>query len=219
MNRMLSSALFASLLLLASNARAQEPERNSPSPRVFIVGDSHVFMLGPMLRERIEASGAHVLGYESRHGWSTERYRRAGDLRRVLTSRGRPDVVIVCLGGNDFVRSSERYSRDMRWVVDQAYAAGAQEVIWLGPATSNSPGRRRVAAVDARHAHNAQLQSEFLPTLHVRWIDSRPVTQRNHLRDGVHFTRTGYGDWTDGVFPELEDRLYAPPDPITKAIG
>ena len=56
----------------------------------------------------------------------------------------------------------------------------------------------------ARHEANAELQRELLGDLGVRWIDSRPLTQRDHRRDGVHFTRTGYSTWTAGILPELD---------------
>jgi lysophospholipase L1-like esterase len=193
--------LLASLSIsLASTAYAQET--GSP-PSVFIVGDSHVQRVGPMLTARLGRGGFRALGYESRPGWSTRRYREAGDLRAVLERSGRPEIVIVSLGGNDFVSSRERYAEDLGWVVSEARAAGARHIVWLGPASSDASAGERAASTAARHEANAELQRELLGELAVRWIDSRPLTLTHHGRDGVHFTRTGYVTWTDAVLPEI----------------
>lgn len=196
-----SAGIFVSLLLsLASRAEAQ----GAAVPSVFVVGDSHVEMVGPMLTARLGEAGFRALGYEARRGWSTRRYREAGDLRALLQRRGRPEIVIVSLGGNDRVSSPERYAEDLAWVVAQARAAGARQLVWLGPASSDASVGPRAAFTGARHEENAELQRELLADLGVRWIDSRPLTQTHHGSDGVHFTRTGYSTWTAGVLPALE---------------
>ena len=71
------------LLSLASRAEAQ----GASLPSVFVIGDSHVEMVGPMLTARLSETGFRALGYEARRGWSTRRYREAGDLRRLLERR------------------------------------------------------------------------------------------------------------------------------------
>ena len=101
--RRLSILLVAVATLFASTAHASTGE----SPSVFIVGDSHVQMLGPTLTHRLEDEGVTVAGYEARPGWSTARYQRRGDLQDVLEAAGRPEIVVVSLGGNDFVGSPE----------------------------------------------------------------------------------------------------------------
>lgn len=196
--RHLAGSLLALTVSLASTARADEP-----TPSVFVVGDSHVQMVGPMLTRRLARAGYRALGYEARPGWSTRRYRRADDLRALLERSGRPQIVIVSLGGNDFVSSRERYAEDLAWVVGEAKAAGARQIVWLGPATSDASASERAASTGARHERNAELQRELLAPLGVRWIDSRPLTLAHHGRDGVHFTRTGYATWTEGVLPAI----------------
>src|SRR5690606_38425301 len=131
-------------------------------------------------------------------------YREAGDLRALLERRGRPEIVVVSLGGNDRVTSRERYAEDLAWIVREARAAGARQIVWLGPATSDASAGPRAAFTGARHEENAELQRELLADLDVRWIDSRPLTRSHHRADGVHFTRTGISTWTAGVLPELE---------------
>lgn len=194
----LLGVLVPLLLSLASAAQAQEP-----LPSVFVVGDSHVEMVGPMLTARLGDAGYRTLGYEARRGWSTRRYREAGDLRALLEQRGRPEIVIVSLGGNDRVSSREQYAEDLAWIVSEARAAGARQIVWLGPAFSDASKGPRAAWTGARHEENAELQRALLADLGVRWIDSRPLTQRHHRRDGVHFTRTGYSTWTDGVLERV----------------
>ncbi len=193
---------FALGSLVLSLAPAVEAQASLPS--VFVVGDSHVEMVGPMLTARLSDAGFRALGYEARRGWSTRRYREAGDLRALLERSGRPEIVVVSLGGNDRVDSREQYAEDLAWIVGEARAAGARQIVWLGPATSDPSAGPRAAFTGARHEANAELQRERLGDLGVRWIDSRPLTQRDHRRDGVHFTRTGYSTWTAGVLPELD---------------
>ena len=188
--------LLASLVLtVASPAAAQR--------RAFVVGDSHVFVLGRALTRDLAPYGIDVVGWESRHGWSTAQYRRAGDLRELLEANGRPEIVIVSLGGNDEHETSDSYRDQIRWIVDEARAAGAERIVWLGPGTCDPSRGARAEAAESRHEHNADLQRDLVPTLGARWIDSRPYTHRDHRRDGVHFTRAGYALWADGVLEDI----------------
>ncbi|HJL18993.1 MAG TPA: SGNH/GDSL hydrolase family protein [Sandaracinaceae bacterium LLY-WYZ-13_1] len=204
--RPLAPFVLLALSLPAGRAHARDgvdgaPERATPG--VFIVGDSHVQMLGPMLTNRLEEAGVRVLGHEARPGWSTLRYQRRGDLREVLEAAGRPEVVVVSLGGNDIPASAEAYEAQLRWVVTQARAAGARHIVWLGPATSDASRGERARVVGARHERNADWQRALLPRLGVTWVDSRPMTRRHHGRDGVHFTRAGYRAWSAGVLSDV----------------
>src|SRR5512143_271601 len=107
---MRTSILAALVAILAcSTAFAQS------APRVFILGDSQTAGLGPVLSRELRQDGVPVAGYLSRHGWSTERYERQGDLRSILVSHGSPQVLVVELGGNDFVSSRDQYFRQLDW--------------------------------------------------------------------------------------------------------
>ena len=70
------------LSLMLSLAPAAAAQASLPS--VFVVGDSHVEMVGPMLTARLDEVGFRALGYEAGRGWATRRYREAGDLRSLL---------------------------------------------------------------------------------------------------------------------------------------
>ena len=203
--RLLAAAL-AAVALAAAPAAAQVHEE-AEAPGVFIVGDSHVQMLGPMLSRELTDEGYRVLGYESRPGWSTAAYVRRGDLREVLERAGRPEVVVVSLGGNDFVGREDRYREQLAWVVEQARAAGAVEILWVGPATSDRDASELADATGARHEHNAELQRGLLPELGARWVDSRPCTHDDHGRDGIHFTRDGYRTWSHALFHPVSETI------------
>jgi lysophospholipase L1-like esterase len=202
---LVAAAGLGAALSFTSDAAAEDGP--AAEPGVFIVGDSHVQMLGPMLAGRLEDAGVRVLGHESRPGWSTLSYRREGDLRRLLVARGRPEVVVISLGGNDRPGSEAAYRRQLRWVVEQARAAGARRIIWLGPAASAVERSARAARVGAHHEQNAEWQRALLPELGVTWVDSRPMTRRFHAQDGIHFTRDGYRTWVRGVLSDLARAL------------
>lgn len=214
MTRHLAAFLASLVLSLASSAHASDQVATPARPSVFVVGDSHVRMLGPALRDALDEDGFRFAGYLSRHGWSTLRYRQEGDLRAILEAAGRPEIVVVSLGGNDFVRSRARYEGDLRWIVDEAHAAGAREIVWLGPATSDVERSENARTTGARHERNAELQRELLPAMGVRWTDSRPFTVSHHGHDGVHFTRTGYSTWARGVLDDVEGAAHAEDEPL-----
>lgn len=207
--RLAAAALAALLSLVACPAFASTP---GEARSVFIVGDSHVQMLGPTLTHRLEDEGVEVAGYESRPGWSTRAYQRRGDLTEVLEQAGRPEIVVVSLGGNDFVGSEESYFAQLAWIVDHARAAGAEEIIWLGPAHTDAEAGEVAARTAERHERNANLQAELLPALGVTWVDSRPLTLEHHGRDGIHFTRSGYSAWAHGALPTVTDAVH--PDAV-----
>ncbi|GAB5549515.1 MAG: hypothetical protein SangKO_092750 [Sandaracinaceae bacterium] len=194
MTRLIVAAALClcALLFATSSAQAQ-----GDAPRLVVVGDSHVERLGPMLARRAEAAGLQSAGWLARRGWSTSRYVREGDLAAQLEARGRPEVVVVSLGGNDRPRNRARYQRQLAWIVRQAREAGAERVLWLGPASSDASRGPRAEMTRRWHENNADLQSEMMAELGVEWIDSRPVTHEGHGVDGIHFTGRGYVHWAD----------------------
>lgn len=208
---MTRSLLLASALLTLptlSTAHAQD------APRVVVVGDSHVERLGPMIARRAEAAGLESAGWLSRRGWSTRRYVREGDLAARLEEAGRPEIVVVSLGGNDRPRDLERYRRDLSWIVAQVRAAGGERILWLGPAASDASRGPRAEATGRWHERNAELQAELVPALGVTWIDSRPATHEGHGRDGIHFTGRGYVGWADHAALFLDESA-----PVTDALA
>ncbi|MBX3275763.1 MAG: SGNH/GDSL hydrolase family protein [Sandaracinaceae bacterium] len=185
---------LASTLPAAAHATADEAAR--PALAVRIVGDSHVARLGPRIERAVRDEGAVSLGYLSRRGWSTGRYVRANDLVDRMTENGRPDVVVVSLGGNDRCASRAVYAAQLARVVAAAREAGATRVVWLGPAASDGERSEYARHVADWHERNADWQRELLPAMGVEWIDSRPLTRGGHGADGIHFTPSGYDAWS-----------------------
>ncbi len=189
-------------------------------PKVVIIGDSHVEALGPALERRLPALGIDVLQSVARRGWSTDRYNRAGDVARLVTARGRPDAVILSLGGNGRPRSKSSYEPVLRQMVDAVRAAGVSRIIWNGPAKSIASVSAASADAHRRHEQNANWQRELLPSMGVQWIDSRPMTRTGHAADGVHFTlRSGYPAWADTLSHELAHAVASAPAPASRAPG
>lgn len=220
MQRLLLSGL---ILFTVGAPRGVLAQDETSETRVMIVGDSHVERLGPMLSRVVESSGMVALGSVARRGWSTRRFVEAGDLAHLLGSHGRPDVVVIALGGNDRPRDLERYREEIAWVVAQARTAGAERVLWLGPATSNAARGRHARRTGAWHEHSAGWQEQIVPSLDVQWIDSRPFTRRWHRSDGIHFTVRGYrgwarSAWTAADVPPVDRRSSASPPPLEASV-
>jgi lysophospholipase L1-like esterase len=185
------------------------------TPAVRVVGDSHVERLGPMIDQAVRDAGYESLGHLARRGWSTGRYVRTGDLRERLAEGGRPDVVVVSLGGNDRCASRIVYRKQLAWIVDEARAAGAERVVWLGPAASDVERSEYAEWVGGWHERNAEWQQEILPDLGVEWIDSRPLTRGGQSDDGIHFTREAYAAWCADALAQA--RLLPPCTPDERA--
>ncbi len=195
-------AVVLSLLPRPALAQTETPETSETdeaveTDRVVILGDSHAQSLGPLLEGVARGHGLRPLGTVARPGWSTKRYLRTGRLGELLTTWGRPGLVLIALGGNDRPRTREAYAAQLRQVVEAAWESGARRVIWVGPATS-SHARARATAL--RHDRNAAWQRAIVPGLGVEWIDSRPLTQAGHRGDGVHFTIAGYRGWARSLW-------------------
>ena len=173
--------------------------------RVVFVGDSHGEVLGPLLRTALLQRGATVPLVLANRGWSTSRYVASGELDRMRGAR--PDLVIYELGGNDGPVSAQAYAPALRAAVGAARAAGAREIVWIGPART-AEGATPDTAV--RHENNALYQESLLPQMAVRWIDSRRHTYGGHGRDGVHFSRAGYEAWAYGILDDLTESASSP---------
>ena len=194
------TALIALLLLtIPTAALASDADARAS---VMVVGDSHIERLGPMIDRAVERQGYQSLGHLARRGWSTARYVRQADLVERLTENGTPDIVVISLGGNDRCQNEARYREQLEWIVDRVREAGVQRIIWLGPAASDMERSERARWVGEWHERNADLQSEILPELGVEWIDSRPLTQRGHGVDGIHFTVRAYTRWMRSALRE-----------------
>lgn len=177
-------------------------------PNVALIGDSHAQAMWPRVRKDLGASAYSVVLTEANPGWSEASYRsKKPDLPSRLAS-ARPEVVVFSLGGNA-QKTGEAYAEDVRWLIAAAKDAGAQRILWYGPATS-------VASINldaaTRHERTAEIQKTLLPGLGVEWYDSRPLTMTDHRSDGVHFNGAGYDRWAAAVTSSILN-------PPTRALG
>lgn len=174
--------------------------------RAFILGDSHVGALGPMLLEAGRAIGWEPAGFLSNRGWSTAKYKNESAWREQL-SAARPDLVVVVLGTNDAAQGQQVYVQQLRAVAEAVRASGARQIIWVGPPSA------KARHIDERADRIAPWQQSFLPQMDVKWIDSRQMTFGGHAPDGIHFTRAGYRAWANAL---IDDMRGAPGVPVAR---
>ncbi|MCB9592550.1 MAG: SGNH/GDSL hydrolase family protein [Sandaracinaceae bacterium] len=201
-------------LLLLTTATPSLAMASEAHPTVRVIGDSHVERLGPMIDRAVAEEGYESLGHLARRGWSASRYIRENDMTERLTENGAPDIVVISLGGNDRCGNRVIYRKQLEWVVAEAREAGAQRIVWLGPAASDMERSETSQMVGTWHERSAEWQSEILPELGVEWIDSRPMTQDGHGIDGIHFTVRAYRVWCQGALAAAHLIDAAPADVV-----
>jgi lysophospholipase L1-like esterase len=151
--------------------------------QIYVLGDSHTGVLGPILAKRLGAR------YEAFSGYSTARAHAAAHIPSGQ------DVVAISLGGNDF---GDQSAARAALVAEVRQKNPGAQVVWFGPFHSTSPG------TDARHNQQAEAQRRQAGALGVSWIDTRHISNVPHTADGVHFTGTSYAKI--GAFMESELR-------------
>jgi lysophospholipase L1-like esterase len=165
--------------------------------RIALVGDSHAQVLWPVLRPSLTAQGHEVVLSLANPGWSEAKYLTT-DIGGQLRSAA-PDIVVFELGGNNQKMSEGAYVPDLQRLVAFAKDAGAKTVIWFSPfhATTGDTARR--------HEASSEMQSRVLPSMGVRWVDTRPYSKTGHRSDGVHFSNEGYRQLAARMLPEIRE--------------
>ena len=135
----------------------------------------------------------------------------SGTLSRALADF-RPDLLIVALGTNDallgivdgyshsgrhklapFPDREREYLAVLAEFAQTARNAGVEHLVWLGPSKFDKddvhliPGGQQVAEWQ---------QQVFGPLDFVSFYDSIPMTIPETTRDGIHFDRAGYRNWS-----------------------
>lgn len=147
--------------------------------RTSTIGDSHVEFLGPTLGARTESRG----------GWRASQYAAATDW-----DVGRVGVVYVVLGTNDTFDSPDTIADSMGVIVDRIRTqAPSADIIWVGP-----PDLNELRQTDA----TAEIQRIKCASMHIQWIDSRPIATGEHTPEGIHFTTEGYAIWARGILAQ-----------------
>lgn len=148
--------------------------------RVLLIGDSLGAGLGPHMARRAAACGT-VFFHHGVVGSHVTEWAQNSWLMPQL-GRAKPNIVIVSLGGNDFVRSDEaNVSRGIARFVERVRASGAR-LLWISP--PSMPFRDKIGV--------RQLwQQELAGEMNVDWYPTETLTIPRSS-DRVHPTIPGY---------------------------
>lgn len=180
-----------------------------------IIGDSQAQGLNRPLTAALEEYDVNVVGTAVHQGYTTNRVFTELGVRGLVSSRN-PDLIIVIVGGNDTVGTSEAQRSAYEGVLNNAIVqmggnANIPKIVWVGPAFSRDEG------VQARHDRTASAQQAFFSGIGVRWIDGRtgsragpyqqdsnPGTTESQIRNrNTHLTNEGYRRWACELAPQL----------------
>lgn len=162
--------------------------------RVLLIGDSLAAGLGPHMARRARTCGTAFFHHGVVGSHVTEWAQDSWLLPEL--GRAEPSVVIVSLGGNDFVRSdAANVSRGVRRFVEKVRASGAR-LLWISPPTM--PFRDKIGV--------RQLwQDELAGEMNIDWYPTETL-EIPRVADRVHPTIPGYDDlgqklwaWTSAV--------------------
>lgn len=159
---------------------------------IYILGDSHTQVLGPLLRSRLEGFRENSIVFEAFSGQPTASAHKKASIPIHQA------VVVLALGGND--RGDQSQAR-ARLVADVRRRNPDAKILWFGPFDASEH------AVGAEHDAQAKAQRAQLPGLGVQWVDSRPFSRSGHTADKVHFTGNGYTEISESMLPDIQRAL------------
>lgn len=183
---------------------ATEPSAEEEAPLVVFLGDSLTAGYGLAEEQAFPALVAAALRAEGRAvrvvnaGVSGDT--TAGGLRRVdWLVRQRPDVLVVCLGGNDGLRglALEDSERNLRETVARARAAGAR-VLLAGMLIPPNYGPDYTEAFAAMYPRVAEEAGVVLLPFLLEGVGGDPALNQ---ADGIHPTAEGQAIVAETVLP------------------
>jgi lysophospholipase L1-like esterase len=168
--------------------------------KITLIGDSHMQALGPRLKTMLaEMAGPDKVRVFANPGWSLIRYLNEGQL--AVKGSG-AELIVFEVGGNNALtpEATDRARLTTAATLLRSQAAPGVRLILVGPAKAED------AAVDVRHAAATRNQlGLWEDTGYDEYIDSRPITQGQPLRDDeVHFEREGYNFWAHAILERIE---------------
>jgi acyl-CoA hydrolase len=133
---------------------------------------------------------------------------RAKERLPEALARFRPKLVLLELGGNDFLRrrGQAEVKEDLREMIRLAKASGAQVVLIAVPAFS-------LLAVVAQHPSDAPIYAELAHeenVLLVADVFSDVLGEDNLRADRIHPNATGYAQMAQGIWQALRQQGIAP---------
>jgi lysophospholipase L1-like esterase len=173
--------LVAALLLLALAACSGRPPalpRLAPDAVILAFGDSLTFGTGAGAQESYPAVLAALSGRRVVNAGVPGEVSAAGLARLpALLEEHRPQLVILCHGGNDLLRrlGEEQLERNLAAMVELARAAGAAVVLVGVPRASLLPGPAELYARLARARRLPYLEEAVSEILRNRDLKSDPI--------------------------------------------
>ena len=204
-------------LLLAAAAAALLPACGRKAKGHGVPAGATVLALGDSLTQGVGASSpAHAWPavFARLSGWHMVNGGVSGDTSDMALARlpdllreHRPQLVIVSIGGNDFLRQhSGAATRDnVRAIVQQSQSAGAQVLLVAEPQPSIAAALGRVSD----HPMFAELAKELrVPLLENAWSD---ILSDEKLRsDRIHANDVGYEQFARELFKATQNLGLAP---------
>ena len=204
-------------LLLAAAAAALLPACRRKTRGHGVPAGATVLALGDSLTQGVGASSpAHAWPavFERLSGWRMVNGGVSGDTSDMALARlpallreHHPQLVIVSIGGNDFLhQQSGAATRDnIRAIVQQSQSAGAQVLLVAEPQPSIAAALGRVSD----HPMFAELAKELrVPLLENAWSD---ILSDEKLRsDRIHANDAGYGQFARELLKATQNLGLAP---------
>ena len=200
-------ALLGALVLLAAGAGLPGCDRK-PATQPVPAGAT-VLALGDSLTSGVGASAdtAYPTLLAARTGWNVINAGVSGNtsaqaLERLpaLLQEHRPALVIVSIGGNDFLRrlSLETTRTHLRRIGEQARASGAQVLLVAVPELSLMAAAGRLSD----HPMYEEIAEDLKIPLHAKGWSS--VLAQERLRsDPIHANAAGYAEFAQGLVGTL----------------
>jgi hypothetical protein len=165
--------------------------------RVALIGDSQSEVLWPLLKKSMPQHDFVLV--RTQRGWFELQYKNEGKLAQELLD-AKPDLVIVELGGNNYLTSAVKYQPAVDWMLNAARAGGARQVLWVGPAAAvKEPFKSNKEWTRGFQQQHLQTQPDVV------WMDSFPYTQSNHADDGVHFKGSSvHRAWASAIEQQVQ---------------
>ena len=165
--------------------------------RVALIGDSQSEVLWPLLRKSMPQHDFVLV--RTQRGWFEQSFKNEGKLAQELLD-AKPDLVVVELGGNNYLTSAGKYQPAVDWMLNAARAGGARQVLWVGPAAAvKEPFKSNKEWTRGFQQQHLQTQPDVV------WMDSFPYTQSNHAEDGVHFKGSSvHRAWASAIEQKIE---------------
>lgn len=178
--------------------------------RIALIGNSQSEALWPLVRSAMPTHEFVLVRTE--RGWFEYGYKNEGKVAQQLKD-AKPDVVVIELGGNNYLTTAGKYQPYVDWMLEAARQSGAKRILWLGPAAATKEPNK----TNKEWTRGFQ-QSYLTPQPNLTWMDSFPYTQTGH-RDGVHFSAKVYKPWSEVIVAAIEAEVKAATSPPLALAG